>query len=48
MRFFYLPDVRPKVTEDVRELVQGWLAPPVISWRQVLQKFIGSAGRIGR
>jgi predicted metal-dependent peptidase len=37
-----------EVPEDVRSLVQGWLAPPVIPWRQVLQQFVGSAGRIGR
>ena len=34
--------------EDVRTLVQGWLAPPVIPWRQVLRQFVGTAGRTGR
>ena len=37
-----------EVPEDVRDLVQGWLAPPAIPWRQVLRQFIGTAGRIGR
>lgn len=37
-----------EVPEDVRALVQGWLAPPQIPWRQVLLQFIGTAGRLGR
>jgi predicted metal-dependent peptidase len=37
-----------EVPEDIREVVQGWLAPPTIPWRQVLHQFIGTAGRIGR
>jgi predicted metal-dependent peptidase len=37
-----------EVPEDVRSVVEGWLAPPVIPWRQVLHQFIGTAGRIGR
>lgn len=37
-----------EVPDDVRELVQGWLAPPVIPWRQVLRQFVGTAGRTGR
>ena len=37
-----------EVPEDVKEVVQGWLTPPTIPWRQVLQQFIGTAGRIGR
>jgi predicted metal-dependent peptidase len=37
-----------EVPDDVRTLVQGWLVPPAIPWRQVLQQFIGTAGRIGR
>jgi len=37
-----------EVPEDVAEVVQGWLAPPAISWQQVLRQFIGTAGRIGR
>ena len=36
------------VPEDVRDLVQGWLAPPDIPWRQVLRQFVGTAGRLGR
>jgi predicted metal-dependent peptidase len=37
-----------EVPDDVRELVQGWLAPPTIPWRQVLRQFVGTAGRTGR
>jgi len=37
-----------EVPDGVRELVQGWLAPPVIPWREVLRQFVGTAGRIGR
>ena len=37
-----------EVPEDVSELVDSWLAPPAIPWRQVLRQFIGTAGRIGR
>ncbi len=37
-----------EVPEDIKEVVQGWLAPPSIPWQQVLQQFIGTAGRIGR
>jgi predicted metal-dependent peptidase len=37
-----------EVPDDVQELVQQWLAPPAIPWRQILQQFIGTAGRIGR
>lgn len=37
-----------EVPDDVRVLVQGWLAPPAIPWRQVLRQFVGTAGRIGR
>ncbi|TLM64736.1 MAG: hypothetical protein FDZ69_11440 [Deltaproteobacteria bacterium] len=37
-----------EVPADVRALVQGWLAPPLIPWRQVLRQFVGTAGRIGR
>jgi predicted metal-dependent peptidase len=37
-----------EVPDELRELVQGWLAPPAIPWRQVLHQFIGTAGRTGR
>jgi len=33
---------------DVRGLVEGWLAPPVIPWPQVLRQFVATAGRVGR
>ena len=39
---------RGEVPEGVREVVQGWLAPPAIPWRQVLRQFVGTAGRVGR
>lgn len=38
---------RGELPEDVRTLVQGWLAPPAIPWRLVLSQFIGNSGRIG-
>ena len=37
-----------EVPDDMRTLVQGWLAPPAIPWRQVLRQFVGTAGRVGR
>lgn len=37
-----------EVPEDVKSVVQGWLAPPTIPWRQVLHQFVGTAGRIGK
>jgi predicted metal-dependent peptidase len=37
-----------EVPDGDREVVQGWLAPPVIPWREILRQFIGTAGRIGR
>jgi predicted metal-dependent peptidase len=37
-----------EVPADIQELVQSWLAPPAIPWRQVLHQFIGTAGRLGR
>jgi predicted metal-dependent peptidase len=40
--------VHGEVPDDVRELVQGWLAPSAIPWRQVLRQFVGTAGRVGR
>jgi predicted metal-dependent peptidase len=36
------------VPEDVRELVESWLAPPRIPWQQVLRQFVATAGRVGR
>jgi predicted metal-dependent peptidase len=40
--------VHGEIPDDVRALVQGWLAPPAIPWRQVLRQFVGTAGRVGR
>ncbi len=40
--------VHGDVPDDIREVVQGWLASPTIPWRRVLRQFIGTAGRIGR
>ncbi|MCK4537016.1 MAG: hypothetical protein KAT93_08385 [Desulfuromonadales bacterium] len=37
-----------EVPEDIRELVEGWLAPPQIPWQQVLRQFVATAGRVGR
>jgi predicted metal-dependent peptidase len=37
-----------EVPDELRDLVQGWLAPPVIPWREVLRQFVGTAGRTGR
>jgi predicted metal-dependent peptidase len=37
-----------EVPEGVRDLVQGWLSPPDIPWREVLRQFVGTAGRLGR
>lgn len=33
---------------DIRELVEGYLQPSPIPWRQVLRQFVGNAGRVGR
>ncbi len=37
-----------EVPDDVRTLVEGWLAPPLIAWQQVLRQFVATAGRVGR
>ena len=37
-----------QVPGDVRELVEGFLTPSSIPWRQVLRQFVATAGRIGR
>jgi predicted metal-dependent peptidase len=37
-----------EVPGEVRALVEGWLAPPSIPWRQVLRQFVATAGRVGR
>lgn len=37
-----------EVPADVRELVAGLLATPLIPWRLVLRQFVATAGRIGR
>ena len=39
---------RGEVPGDVRELIESWLAPSPIPWRQVLRQFVANAGRIGR
>ena len=33
---------------ELKDLLAGFLAPPVIPWQQILRQFVGSAGRIGR
>ncbi|WP_305882378.1 VWA-like domain-containing protein [Desulfuromonas sp. KJ2020] len=37
-----------EVPGDVRELVEGLLAPSPIPWKQVLRQFVATAGRVGR
>jgi len=37
-----------EIPGDVRSIVEGWLVPPAIPWRQVLSQFVASAGRVGR
>ena len=37
-----------QVPAELRQLVQGLLAPPAIPWRMVLRQFVATAGRIGR
>lgn len=37
-----------QVPAELRQLVQGLLAPPVIPWRMVLRQFVATAGRVGR
>jgi predicted metal-dependent peptidase len=37
-----------EIPEDIKDVVQGWLAPRAIPWHQVLRQFLGTAGRIGR
>ena len=37
-----------EIPDGVRELVEGWLAPPAIPWQQILRQFVASAGRVGR
>jgi len=36
------------VPADIRQLVEGMLAPAPIPWRQVLRQFIATAGRTGK
>jgi len=37
-----------EIPEDIRTLVEDWLAPAAIPWQQVLRQFIATAGRVGR
>jgi predicted metal-dependent peptidase len=37
-----------QVPAELRQLVQGLLAPPTIPWRMVLRQFVATAGRVGR
>jgi predicted metal-dependent peptidase len=37
-----------EVPGEVRLLVESWLAPPPIPWREVLRQFVATAGRVGR
>ncbi len=36
-----------QVPAELRQLVQGLLAPPAIPWRMVLRQFVATAGRVG-
>lgn len=37
-----------EIPGEVRGVVEGWLAPPAVPWRQVLRQFVATAGRVGR
>lgn len=37
-----------EVPGELRTLVEGLLAPPLIPWKQVLRQFVATAGRIGQ
>jgi predicted metal-dependent peptidase len=37
-----------EIPGEVRPLVEGWLSPSPIPWRQVLRQFVATAGRVGR
>ncbi|TYO96108.1 putative metal-dependent peptidase [Geothermobacter ehrlichii] len=37
-----------EVPDSLATLVEGFLAPPAIPWRDVLRQFVATAGRIGR
>lgn len=37
-----------EVPGELRALVDGLLAPPLIPWRQLLRQFVATAGRLGR
>jgi predicted metal-dependent peptidase len=37
-----------EVPADIRPLVEGFLAPATIPWRQLLRQFVATAGRVGR
>lgn len=37
-----------EIPEDIRSLVEVWLAPPEIPWQQILRQFVATAGRVGR
>lgn len=37
-----------EIPGEVRTLVEGWLAPPPVPWRQILRQFVATAGRVGR
>ncbi|PLX98656.1 MAG: hypothetical protein C0623_11650 [Desulfuromonas sp.] len=36
-----------EVPADVQQLVEGWLVPPAIPWREILRQFVATAGRVG-
>lgn len=36
------------VPADIRSVVDGYLKPPALPWRQILRQFVATAGRVGR
>ncbi len=40
--------VHGEVPDELRELLNSFLATPEIPWQQILRQFVGNAGRIGR
>jgi len=37
-----------EIPGEIHSLVEGWLAPSPVPWRQVLRQFVATAGRVGR
>lgn len=39
---------RGEVPGELRSLVDGWMAPSPVPWKQILRQFTATAGRVGR